>query len=107
MLSNTRNESEVHSLAKVLRLLVVKEWQGENAEYYQGFVPTDIGRQYLNSGEFGGDQRDLIVVTLLHIPITICVWFITLCHPRQNLFFERNLFTRVYTGARIILKTIG
>ena len=67
----------MHSLAKVLRLLVVKEWLGENAEYYQGFVPTDIGRhahQYLNSGEFGGDQRDLIVVTLsniLHIPITI------------------------------------
>ena len=77
VLSNTQNELEVSSLAKVLCLLVAQEWLGENSEYYQGFVTTDIethAHQYLNSGEFGGDLGDLMVVTLsniLHIPITI------------------------------------
>lgn len=64
VLSNTQNELIVSSLAKVLRLLAVQEWLGENAEYYQGFVTTDIGihaHQYLNSGEFGGDLGDLMV----------------------------------------------
>ena len=77
VLSNTPNELCVSFLANALRRLVVQEWLGENAEYYQGFVTTDIAthaHQYLNSGEFGGDLGDLMVVTLsniLHIPITI------------------------------------
>lgn len=76
---STVNKSplDVSSLAKILCLLVVQEWQGEHADYYQLFVTTDIrsqASQYLQSGEFSGDLGDLMVVTLsnlLHIPITI------------------------------------
>ena len=77
VLPTTKNELEVFSLAKLLRLLVVQEWLGDNAEYYQGFVTTDIGthaHEYLNSGEFGGDLGDLMVLTLsniLQMPVTI------------------------------------
>ena len=67
----------VTSISTNLRSLVVKEWLGDNADYYQGFVTSDIRSQaelYLSSGEFAGNLGDLIVVTLsniLHIPITI------------------------------------
>ena len=56
--------------------MVVKEWLGDNADYYQGFVTSDIRSKaelYLSSGEFAGNLGELIVVTLsniLHIPIT-------------------------------------
>ena len=68
---------DVASLSKLLRCLVVEEWQSENADYYQGFVTIDIlshAEQYLNNGEFSGDLGDLIVVILANIlqsPITI------------------------------------
>lgn len=77
LLSNTPNRLEISEIAKELRLLVVKEWLGENSEYYQGFVTADIAKhahQYLESGEFAGDLGDLMILTLsniLHIPITI------------------------------------
>ena len=57
-------------LVKALRLLVVQEWLGYNADYYQGFFTTDIAahaHQYLSSGVFSGTLGDLMVFTLSNI----------------------------------------
>ncbi len=67
----------IQRISKRLRDLVVQEWLGDNADYYQGFSTSDIqsqAEQYLISGEFAGNLGDLMVVTLsnvLHIPIAI------------------------------------
>lgn len=68
------------SLAKIFQYLVVQEWQGENADYYQAFVTIDIhsqANQYLHSGEYSGDIGDLIVVTLSNICTSQLLYSVT------------------------------
>lgn len=73
----SEGDCDVTRISKHLRELVVAEWIGDNSDYYQSFVTSDIqseAEQYLNSGEFAGNLGDLMVVTLsnvLHLPIMI------------------------------------
>ncbi len=60
---------DMYIIAKLLRRLVVREWQ-ENTDNYQGYTLVDVcseASNYLADGEFSGDIGDLMVRTLLNI----------------------------------------
>ena len=63
------NFDNITNLQHSLRQLTVREWMG-NLEFYQSFVTVDLSsicEQYFESGQFGGELGDLIVVTLANV----------------------------------------
>lgn len=67
------NNVNISSLRDFLRKILVSQWMS-NPEYYQSFVTIDILSEahiLLQSGHFEGELGDLMVLTLLNIPIVI------------------------------------
>ena len=70
------NLNDQDYLQRILRTLVVKEWE-ENIDHYQGYLTEDLApvtHAVLQNGHYTRDVGDLMVLTLanvLNIPITV------------------------------------
>ena len=94
------NLNDQDYLQRILRTLVVKEWE-ENIDHYQGYLTEDLApvtHAVLQNGHYTGDLMVLTLANVLNIPITVFTYAASIMCNAHNTVCYLNSATIFETG---------